>query len=321
MIFTRNLYEKGSVTYSLWYSLLRKDREEAKFWAYELYYSGFKKETFNNIWETYYRFYAYNNIHFEKFLLRKTLEWLEDQSKEWIIGNIVDNLCLREMSLESWFMMSNYNMSFPEQVDVWTQQIEKSKTKEDCFNVIEKCSIHFRIHKNNKNRIIDSLRETFEKLKFLGSRMFLTACYARIMSVVFVVMRGKEKRLYLKENPEEIKKNKTPFVVVRNSLKKTKPKTYYIAHFEPIEDKLTIEDYENWLLCAYQSPIWKTRIEKCGGKLVDDEIVFETNVQEEEFYGMYGMEPDNQPKEVQEKWLGKKDFESWDDLYEKYKAE
>jgi len=321
MIFTRNLYEKGSVTYSLWYSLLRKDREEAKFWAYELYYSGFKKETFNNIWETYYRFYAYNNIHFEKFLLRKTLEWLEDQSKEWIIGNIVDNLCLREMSLESWFMMSNYSMSFPEQVDVWTQQIEKSETKEDCFNVIEKCSIHFRIHNNNKNRIIDSLRETFEKLKFLGSRMFLTACYARIMSVVFVVMRGKEKRLYLKENPEEIKKHKTPFVVVRNSFKKTKPKTYYIAHFEPIEDKLTIEDYENWLFYAYQCPIWKTRIEKCGGKLVDDEIVFETDVQEEEFYGMYDMDPDKQPKEIQEKWLGKKDFESWDDLYEKYKAE
>jgi len=321
MIFTRNLYEKGSVLYSLWYSLLNRDREQAKFWAYEFYYSGFKKEFFKYIWETYYRFYAYNNTHLEKFLLRRTLEWLEDENKEWIIGNIVDNLCLREMSLESWFMMCNFIMSFPEQLDTWIQQIEESKSKEESFNVIEKCSIHFRIHNNNKKRIIDSLRETFDKIKFLDSRMFLTACYARIMSIIFVVMRGKEKRLYLKENPEEIKRYKTPFVVVRNNFKRTKPKTGYIAHFDPTEDKLTIEDYENWLLYAYQSPIWKTRIEKCGGKLVDDEIVFGTDVQEEEFYGKYGMEPDEQPKEIQEKWLGKKDFESWDDLYEKYKAE
>jgi hypothetical protein len=321
MIFTRNLYEKGSVYYSIWYSLLNKDREQAKFWTYELYYSGFKKEFFKYIWKIYYCYYAYNNPKFEKFLLRRTLEWFEDEDKDWIIGNIIDNLCLREVSLESWFMMSGY-MSFPEQLEDWIQQIENSTSKDHCFEVIEKCSLHFRINENNKTRIIDSLRETFEKLKILDFNTFLTACFARIMTVVFVLMRGKEKRLYLIENPEEIKKYKTPLVLNTTKYRRKKPKTEYTAHIYPLQkEQLTIENYENWVYHAYGSPIWKKRIETLGGKMIDKQIVFDTEEHEEEFYNKYSFEPDEQPKEVKEKWLGKKDFESWEDLYAKYKVE
>jgi len=321
MIFTRNLYEKSSVCYSIWYSLLNKDREQAKFWAYEFYYSGFKKEFFKYIWKIYYCYYAYNNPSFEKFLLRRNLEWFEDEDNDWIIGNIIDNLCMREVSLESWFMMSGY-MSFPEQLEGWIQQIENSTTKDKCFEILENCCIHFRIHKNNKTRIIESLRETFEKLKFLDFNMFLNACFARIMSVVFVVMRGKEKTLYLKENPEETKKYKTPLVLNTSKYRRKKPKTEYMIHHYPLLKSLvSMDDYDNWIYHAYGCPIWKKRIESLGGKLVDEKIVFDTEEHEEEFYNKYSFEPDEQTKEVKEKWLGNKEFESWEDLYAKYKVD
>ena len=42
--FTRYLYEKDEVKVALITSVLNKNCEEAQFWGYELYYSGFKKE-------------------------------------------------------------------------------------------------------------------------------------------------------------------------------------------------------------------------------------------------------------------------------------
>ena len=45
MIYTRCLYDKKAVEFSLLIALLDRNREEALFWTYELYHSGFKEET------------------------------------------------------------------------------------------------------------------------------------------------------------------------------------------------------------------------------------------------------------------------------------
>ena len=41
IIFTRYLYNKTEVKQSLFIALLNRKRDEAMFWAYELYFSGF----------------------------------------------------------------------------------------------------------------------------------------------------------------------------------------------------------------------------------------------------------------------------------------
>ena len=68
--FTRYLYEKDEVKLSLLLCILNK-KEEAIFWAYELYYSGFKTELVNLFWTMYYDFYYTSNPSFEKYLLKK----------------------------------------------------------------------------------------------------------------------------------------------------------------------------------------------------------------------------------------------------------
>ena len=45
MILTRYLYFKDDVLCSLFFSILNKEKDEALFWAYELYYSGYEEET------------------------------------------------------------------------------------------------------------------------------------------------------------------------------------------------------------------------------------------------------------------------------------
>ena len=57
-IFTRYLYEKQEVGYSLLHALLQKKEEEAIFWARELYDSGFEEELYEFLWVIFQDFYA-----------------------------------------------------------------------------------------------------------------------------------------------------------------------------------------------------------------------------------------------------------------------
>ena len=58
MIYTRYLYDKRCVEYSLFVSLLQENKDEALFWGLELFHSGFGEELVSLIWEHYYTLYA-----------------------------------------------------------------------------------------------------------------------------------------------------------------------------------------------------------------------------------------------------------------------
>ena len=72
IVFTRYLYLKDEVTISLLVNILQKN-DDAIFWAYELYYSGFKHELFDFIWKIYYDFFATLNPDFGAYLFKKHL--------------------------------------------------------------------------------------------------------------------------------------------------------------------------------------------------------------------------------------------------------
>jgi hypothetical protein len=103
-ILTRYLYVKDEVMFSLWKALLFKKDDEAKFWCYELYYTGFKEETLVFLLQIYYDFYAMYNPRLEVFLLRIINEWLKNKKKDWIPGAIVENLLQRSSSTESFVL-------------------------------------------------------------------------------------------------------------------------------------------------------------------------------------------------------------------------
>ena len=75
LVFTQYLYIKEEVRLALLVSILNKSND-AIFWAYELYYSGFKYELLNLIWKIYYDFFATLNPAYESYLLKKHKELL-----------------------------------------------------------------------------------------------------------------------------------------------------------------------------------------------------------------------------------------------------
>ena len=113
-IMTRYLYLKDEVKISLMFSLLNGKDEEALFWAFELYHSGFFKELENYLWQLYYDFYFTLNPSFEAFFLKKQKEREKlvgvrsgggvgvgvGEGEEMYIATIVCSLCIRPFTLD-----------------------------------------------------------------------------------------------------------------------------------------------------------------------------------------------------------------------------
>ena len=100
IVFTRYLYLKDEVKLALLVSLLKKS-DDAIFWAYELYYSGFKAELFELFWHIYYIFYATLNPSFEAYLLNKRNEMLKDDK---LVSAIVQDLIIRPFNTDVFFL-------------------------------------------------------------------------------------------------------------------------------------------------------------------------------------------------------------------------
>ena len=70
--FTRYLYDKREVEYSLLLSLLSK-KESAFFWGYELFHSGLIKDLKMLLYKIYYIFYYSKNYNMEIYFISEIL--------------------------------------------------------------------------------------------------------------------------------------------------------------------------------------------------------------------------------------------------------
>lgn len=99
IVFTRYLYIKQEVKLALLASLLNKS-EDAQFWAYELYHSGFIYELIEFIFKIYYDFYAMLNEPLETYLIKKSKDILKkyndpNYNDVKIVGSIIRTLLQR----------------------------------------------------------------------------------------------------------------------------------------------------------------------------------------------------------------------------------
>jgi hypothetical protein len=96
LVFTRYLYSKEQVNHSLLVALFEKQSDEALYWTYELYYSGFQEELYAYILNVYDTFYKKSNSP----ALGKCLEdlyqkWSEDETQHHHFGSLIKNLICR----------------------------------------------------------------------------------------------------------------------------------------------------------------------------------------------------------------------------------
>lgn len=250
--FTRYLYPKEQVCHSLFLAILGKQVNEALFWGYEMYFSGFQAETINFIYYIFEEiFMSSNNDNFCAFIQKKYDDWFDNITRDDILGIIIWNLAIRP-----------YNISH---------------FLETYFSV--KCKI-LDEQSNNKFIRINSFDvtpyKTIELEKGKAWNLLRQVCHFSIRSECIELFKG--------------------------------------TIFE--NDDL----WFHWLYYASNSPVWKERITKYNGS-IDHEtknVYFHDDDCMEEFYGLFGLEPDEQPREIQLQCIGKKEQLSIVDFSKKY---
>jgi len=98
LIFTRYLYEKTEVFHSLLFALLDGKREEALFWGYELYFSGFETELVEWIEWIYTTFYSSVDVRYYTSMvqnLQKMQTLPISEERDCLIGTVISNLSHR----------------------------------------------------------------------------------------------------------------------------------------------------------------------------------------------------------------------------------
>ena len=105
LAFTRYLYQMVEVKQSLFLALLDHNPDEALFWTYELYHSGFETEVYNYILSIYITIYKKFNPSLLPHIDAKHKRLLDGIAADTDIGSVVYTLALRSYCLVDFVRM------------------------------------------------------------------------------------------------------------------------------------------------------------------------------------------------------------------------
>jgi hypothetical protein len=359
--FTRYLYEKEEVKISLITSILNKKEDDALFWAFELFYSGFTTELTALIWELYYNFYATMNPGFEKYLSSKMRIQTTDECDDIdakLMASLISNFIIRPHTIDV-FILREMVKQFD--FDINAQDISEivNLLEADDFvmlaylvmNTVEESQlekIHLSIiaylkqmglNLNSKHEV-----ESYKKITYVLENIInkQTVLLSRIIHYSVLMKKiALGKNLFIQTDLNEISMYETvePIFGPRDgSLLPTLP-AYKIL---PMVTKLQIDEHNylslfqlkrergdiieayrcNWEYHASFSPLWQERIKIYNGIVEHDrkKVTFISDDDLENFYENYGLEPDEQKKETQEKTIQKvKQERTWLSFYNEHK--
>lgn len=339
LVLTRYLYIKEEVRIALLFSILNKN-DDAMYWAYELYHSGFKHELLNLIWKIYYDFFATLNPSFEQYLVKKQKKLL-NTGEERIVSAIIQTLLFRTFNTDIWcarniasrfildieYAPSAENLNYIEKLHAnmnqWVSKKdyrsiiqwiynEKNIDTNTCIYIYNICLDIFNI--KSKKR----LSQLFESIMNMNVNVDIrTILLAKIMTLF---TRKKEHSLYISVDPADVIQYET-ISRETNMLEKVYSQCGGIDQFNTLSlFKLTRGKFMmhnnleniyrcNWEYHAAFAPIWSQRIRQYGG-YVDynkKKVIFTEEPDDDlmqKFYENFGLEPDEQKKEIQEKSIG-----------------
>ena len=277
-VFTRYLYEKEEVKYALLFSLLNK-KEDALFWAYELYYSGFREELFHLLFTIYYDFYASLNPSFETYLHNKMNLILQEPQPQKQPNNDSINDSINDSNVQVSIIIHNF-MIRPHTTDVFfmrifvnqlkfvlpSQQLELENDLLQLLSIEDYMTIarilFYELNQTNLKQIFDTIVKYFTEKKALPiKKTFVTQAqkrmkdyptfarhmlFSKLMHLVCLekkVQMGKN--LYVHVEPEEIVLYETIFAdlkeeVVGNGSKRSVLPAYKIL---PLSTMYSIDEH------------------------------------------------------------------------------
>ena len=352
LVFTRYLYIKDEVKTSLLISILNKS-DDAIFWAYELYYSGYKNEHYAFIWQIYYDFFATLNPSFAAYLAKK----LNSNEEDRLISSIIQNLLIRPFNTDV-FLLRSISELFESDEDEDAESIERMIELKDYRELAK------HILNNKETKLEDIFQRVLNYFQLTNNKDFLKENVnlnlkkevILLANVLSIITFGKEQNLIKKKNfyvrvdPEEVVQYETieatdnlkpyrilaqactrkiggthSFLNLFQSFRNQKTESGLKDKYNEWTERAVSEKYNslnNWLYHAAFSPVWFNRIKGCKGYVdyVKQEVKFVSESWEDEFHSKYNLEPDEQPLFVKENVLNlTKENTTWQQFFAKYK--
>jgi hypothetical protein len=275
MSLTRYLYDRRYVEQSLLASIINHDRDQARFWVYELYHSGFREQTIHLLIEYYYRLYVNRYPNLADFINSLLTDWNDDDDR--VVGSIVENYIVRSPDVDL------YNSD-----DEWTLRLKEVTNVEDGYKVLDDYC--------GSTELRDSLPEETNPSSM---ELFQFVCISRMKRTKIY----DDKRVFIVVTEADIAQYRNrPFVRGKSWKIPRRACLYPICDLTFPEGVCFPDD--NWITNAYGTPLWRKRIQKYGGKYVGGKVVFPSEEAEAEFRDWYDMEPDEQSNEVKLCWRG-----------------
>lgn len=339
LVFTRYLYIKEEVCIALLVSMLNKS-DDAIFWAYELYYSGFKHEFFNLIWKIYYDFFATLNPAFEVYLLKKHKEWLNtngetDDSQDKLVSSIIQDLLFRPFNSDM-FLLRNICEKFDVDISYTKEITNIDDLKDNMIQWVSNKDLRSIAQwilnlNNNKIKLVDIYDICLDIFNNLTkSKLMKEFDYALsdlslninpniiLLSKIITLFSNskKGKNIYISVDPEDIIQYKTIVgnndILAYQILKKACicgiDDFKHLSLFKLARNKYNLQEtyWYHWEYYASFSPIWLKRIKQFGGyrDYSNRQLLFVKKPDDillQEFYKLYGLEPDESPLDIQNK--------------------
>lgn len=336
---SRFLYEKGELELSFLNSLLAKqDLNECFYWINELYESKFC--VVDILIKIYYEFYYLKNVDFHEYFIKNILKFSKNNDFS-ILLTIVKNLFYRSHCPTIFLLIQQNptKISFRGKKPLWIDKISPSFVsffrcafKKDIYwNVVsdidnndfkfilKDISIYQSINKKN---IFDDFENIKNFFVFIVNKNCLDIAKIILFSYLYVAIKKpiieKKKLLIIKLTKQEINMienwndlwnvEKDKFGHLR--IRKTLPlkRVYCINKLNMSFDfprrhySEFISDYfYNWEYMAKDCLLWKERMEKFQVTFKEKKVIFPDDDLLEEFYELYGYEPDEQSRETNDK--------------------
>jgi hypothetical protein len=169
--YTRYLYNYIEVRQSLFICLLNQNIEESLYWAYELYYSGYKLQTCEFILDTYLLLYKEDNMNYENKLIAD-LESIKKADSPLLYGNIIATLSTLQYDLhkfckkylkidvqQSKFLKCKFNIELCEE---YIKQFETAHSTDKPYRFL-RTNVKYPI-RNHMNRLFNTLLPDYDDL-------------------------------------------------------------------------------------------------------------------------------------------------------------
>jgi hypothetical protein len=350
IVLTRYLYIKDEVELSLMMSLLTHN-DRSLFWAYELYHSGFKNEVFALLWKIYYDFFATLNPSFWEFMVKKEKE--KDQVKA--LASIVNNLLIRPPSLDMFLLRQMLQqkklpeITLPKEIKEFQEWLKEKDVESISSYVLQTCPL------NQLQTILDATLTFFRcsptktvstqkkwakaiACSSIDPRTHLLSMILSMMATeskiplgkkLFLIVEDDEVTMYntieidpTKSKARHVLKEATTYPIDENNYL-----SLFVLNRNSFPGPLTNMYYYHWEYHAAFSPIWAERLARHKGSLIHEtrQVVFQeeysgSDDNQQAFYDLYGYEPDEQSREVQQKNIQYiQPMRTWQSIYERVK--